>query len=42
MANVVQLHTYGRQLQIEGKQDQAFDIFRVNIKKNPNHWTAAQ
>ncbi len=40
MANVTQLHSYGRQLQIEGKQDQAFDIFRVNIKKNPNHWTA--
>src|SRR5262252_1564282 len=21
-----------------GEQDQAFDIFRTNIKKNPNHW----
>ena len=40
MANVVQLHSYGRQLQIEGKQEQAFDVFRVNMKKNPNHWTA--
>jgi hypothetical protein len=40
MANVVQLHSYGRQLQIEGKQDQAFDVFRVNMKKNPTHWTA--
>lgn len=40
LANVVQLHSYGRQLQIEGKQDQAFQIFQVNIKKNPNHWTA--
>jgi len=40
MANVTQLHSYGRQLQIEGKQEQAFDVFRVNIKKNPNHWTA--
>ena len=40
MANVVQLHSYGRQLQIEGKQDQAFEVFRTNIKKNPNHWTA--
>ncbi|HMC32393.1 MAG TPA: DUF2911 domain-containing protein [Candidatus Angelobacter sp.] len=40
MASVVQLHSYGRQLQQAGKQEQAFDIFRVNIKKNPAHWTA--
>jgi tetratricopeptide (TPR) repeat protein len=40
MANVIQLHSYGRQLQQEGKQDQAFEVFRTNIKKNPNHWTA--
>jgi tetratricopeptide (TPR) repeat protein len=38
MASVTQLHGYGRQLQQEGKQDQAFDVFRTNIKKNPNHW----
>jgi tetratricopeptide (TPR) repeat protein len=40
MASVVQLHSYGRQLQQEGKQEQAFEVFRANIKKNPNHWTA--
>ena len=40
MASVVQLHSYGRQLQQEGKQDQAFEVFRTNIRKNPNHWTA--
>lgn len=40
LASVVQLHSYGRQLQIQGQQEQAFEIFRVNIKKNPNHWTA--
>jgi tetratricopeptide (TPR) repeat protein len=40
MANVTQLHTYGRQLQQAGKQEQAFEIFRTNIKKNPNHWLA--
>jgi hypothetical protein len=40
LASVVQLHTYGRQLQIQGKQEQAFEVFRNNIKKNPNHWTA--
>ncbi len=38
LANAVQLHGYGRQLQIEGKQQEAFDVFRSNIKKNPNHW----
>src|SRR5215471_2246868 len=35
LANAVQLHSYGRQLQGEGKQDQAFEIFRLNMKKNP-------
>ncbi len=38
MASVIQLHIYGRTLQQQGKQDQAFDIYRSNIKKNPNHW----
>jgi tetratricopeptide (TPR) repeat protein len=38
MASVIQLHQYGRQLQQQGKQEEAFDIFRVNIKKNPTHW----
>lgn len=40
MANAIQLHGYGRQLQIRGKQDAAFEVFRSNIKKNPNHWLA--
>lgn len=40
MGNVTQLHGYGRQLQQQGQQDQAFEIFRTNIKKNPNHWVA--
>jgi len=40
MANPVQLHGYGRQLQVQGKQDEAFEIFRTNIKKNPNHFLA--
>ena len=38
MANAIQLHGYGRQLQGQGQQDQAFSIFQTNIKKNPNHW----
>ncbi len=38
MANPIQLHSYGRQLQFKGQQDQAFEIFRLNMKKNPDHW----
>jgi hypothetical protein len=38
LASVLQLHGYGRQLQQQGKQEEAFDVFRTNIKKNPNHW----
>jgi len=38
MASITQLHTYGRQLQLAGKQDEAFAVFRTNIKKDPNHW----
>jgi tetratricopeptide (TPR) repeat protein len=38
MANAIQLHGYGRQLQTQGRQAEAFDIFQTNIKKNPNHW----
>jgi tetratricopeptide (TPR) repeat protein len=39
-ANALQLHGYGRQLQIQKQQDKAFDIYRINIRKNPSHWTA--
>src|SRR5437667_12287371 len=38
MANALQLHGYGRQLQGQGQQAQAFEIFRTNIKRNPDHW----
>ena len=37
-ANALQLHTYARQLQSEGKQAEAFTIFRDNAKKNPANW----
>lgn len=39
-ATAAQLYAYGRQLQTQGKQDQAFDFFRQAIKKDPNDWTA--
>ncbi len=38
MANAIQLHQYGRQLQTQGQQSQAFEIFAINAKKNPEHW----
>jgi hypothetical protein len=38
LATAVQLHGYGRQLQAEGKQEQAFEVFRVNMRKNPTHF----
>jgi tetratricopeptide (TPR) repeat protein len=38
MANAIQLHTYARQLQNDGKQNEAFAIFRDNAKKNPDQW----
>jgi len=37
-ANALQLHTYARQLQGDGKQTEAFAIFRDNAKKNPDQW----
>jgi Protein of unknown function (DUF2911) len=36
----VQIHGYGRQLQTQGKQQQAFEVYRVNMKKYPDHWVA--
>ena len=38
MANAIQMHSYARQLQIDGKADEAFAIFRDNAKKNPDQW----
>jgi Flp pilus assembly protein TadD len=37
-ATAAQLYYYGRQLQTQGKQDQAFDLFREAAKKDPNDW----
>ena len=38
MGNALQLNSYGRTLQRDGKQDQAFEIFRLNGKRNPGHF----
>jgi tetratricopeptide (TPR) repeat protein len=37
-ATVFQLHGYARLLQAQGKQDEAFSIYRMNVKKSPNNW----
>lgn len=33
-----QVHSYARGLQIQGQQDEAMELFRSNIKKDPNSW----
>ncbi|MBV9072307.1 MAG: DUF2911 domain-containing protein [Acidobacteria bacterium] len=38
VANALQTHFYGRQLQIKGQQQEALEVFRANIKKHPNDW----
>lgn len=39
-ANALQLYFYGRQLQGEKKQEEAFAVFRSNAKKFPDYWTS--
>jgi hypothetical protein len=39
-ASAAQLYAYGRQMQQEGKQDQAFDFYRRAQKKDPSDWLA--
>jgi tetratricopeptide (TPR) repeat protein len=40
MGSALQLHSYGRGRQFKGDQQGAFEVFRVNMKKHPNDWTA--
>ena len=37
-ANALQMHSYARQLQIDGQHEKAFAIYRENAKKNPDAW----
>jgi len=37
--SALQLYFYGRQLQGEKKQEEAFSIFRANARKFPDYWT---
>jgi tetratricopeptide (TPR) repeat protein len=38
LANVQQLYGYGRQLQREKKQDEAFKVYKMASAKDPNNW----
>jgi tetratricopeptide (TPR) repeat protein len=38
LANAQQLYGYGRQLQREKKQDEAFKVFKMAAAKDPNNW----
>lgn len=37
-ASGLQLHVYGRGLQIQKKQEEGFAVFQINVKKRPNDW----
>jgi tetratricopeptide (TPR) repeat protein len=37
-ANALQMHSYARQLQIDGQSEKAFAIYKENAKKNPDAW----
>ena len=39
-ASAQQLYFYGRQLQGEKKQEEAFAVYRSNAKKFPDYWTS--
>ncbi len=36
----LQVHSYGRGLQLQGRQEEALELFRGNIRKDPNSWIA--
>jgi tetratricopeptide (TPR) repeat protein len=38
LGNQSQLHDFGRVLQAQGKENEAMELFRSNIKKDPNSW----
>ena len=37
-ASGLQLHAYGRGLQLQNKQDEAFAVFEINVQKRPDEW----
>jgi tetratricopeptide (TPR) repeat protein len=39
LANMNELHQYGRQLVMQKKSKEALDVFKMNYDKNPNQFT---
>ncbi len=39
--NVIQVHTFGRQLQAQGKKTHAMQVFQANARKFPGKWPTA-
>jgi tetratricopeptide (TPR) repeat protein len=39
MANMNEIHQYGRQLLAQKKNKEALDVFKMNYDKNPNQFT---
>jgi tetratricopeptide (TPR) repeat protein len=37
-ATAIDIHMYGRQLQQQGKKEEALAVFELNAKKHPNQW----
>jgi tetratricopeptide (TPR) repeat protein len=37
-ATGLQLHVYGRGLQIQKKQEEGFAVFKINVQKRPSEW----
>jgi tetratricopeptide (TPR) repeat protein len=40
LGSQAQVHTFARGLQAQGRQDEALELFHVNIKKDENSWVA--
>src|SRR5207249_2483751 len=38
MGTQLQIQVFARTLQAQGRQDEALELFRINIKKDPNSW----
>lgn len=38
LGTAIQIHIYGRQLQTQGRQEDAFNVFRANIHRFPDNW----
>ena len=38
LANATQLYSFGRQSHLQGHKTEAFDVYRMVVKRVPNHW----